>query len=481
MPRTIGIRLWVAFIGVITLVGCQSAYPAQSGTYQTAFENAGYSAACEIAADALSADPASEIVWSLELATAQRMAGELRASANTLEAVEARFLDIDRQPELSLTSEGLASLTDPYALTYEGRNLDRIFASTYQAFAYLELGDKEKARVSLTRTLFRLEDATRRAGRMQAAIEREAAEIGQQDNQLQARLGDSRLAAARAEVNARFTGRESESYTHALWLHGIFHLRTAEGPADLERARKSLQQAANLTKDNHYILADLVLAEKGITRPNPREEHTIVYLLHEQGLAPEWTENRVAIPLIYGDRRAPMVNLALPSLTPRPQQSRPIQATCKDSPSATFSLLTDVDALVHSEFREAYPLARNRAIASATMKAVAGYAANKAAQESARRNGDSASAHLLATATLLVTNAYALESAHADLRRWTSLPQSVHLARLEVPQNSPIRISGGSIRDVLVYTPPPARAVIVTIRSISPNTPAILHASILQP
>ncbi len=480
MPSVTGKSLLITLAGIVCLTGCQTSYPGQRDTYLTALNNGGYAAAAEVASNALDADQASETLWYLELAAAQRAAGKIRSSAETLELIEARFTESDLQPDLSLSGEGLASFTDPYALTYHGRNVDRVFAANYQALAHLQLADREKARVSLTRSLFRLEDAARRKRSMLDAAEREEFEIRQQDSQLQARLGDSRLATASGEVNARFSGKDSGSNAFALWLHGVFHLRTAEGPADLERARKSLQQAAKFTADSRFIKTDIELAEKSTARPTPREGYTVVYLLHEDGLVAEWTEERVTIPLIYGDLRAPMVNLALPGLQPRPRQARPIQVTAEGT-TTTFSLLTDVDALLYTEFREAYPLARNRAIASATMKAVASYAANKAAQDSAKRNSDSAGAHLLATATLLLTNAYALESAHADLRSWTSLPHSVHLARVEVPEGSSLKISGGSIRGELVYKPAPARAVIVTIRSISSDTPAILHSSILQP
>lgn len=481
MNRTAGIRLLLALTGAACLSGCHSAYPAQRELYETALQNGGYSAAAEVAQQSANADGPSTILWSLELAAAQRAAGRTRACAETLESTETLFLEADAQPDIALGSEGLATFSNPYHIDYLGRNTDRVFAATYQALAHLELGEPEKARVCLTRSLFRQEDALRRNKLLQTVAEEEAAAIGRDDNQFQTRLGDSRLASARAAVNARFTGSIPAGNALATWLHGVFHLRTAEGPADLERARKSLQLAASMVSDRRYIAPDLELAEQGTQRPEPSEGHTIVYLLHEDGLAPEWQEQRVTIPLIYGDVRAPMVNLALPSLVPRARQARTTQVISPGMPTTTFTLLADVDALIYGEFKEAYPLARNRAIASATMKAVTGYIANRAAQETARRRGDDAGAHLLAMATLMATNTYALESAHADLRNWTSLPQEVRLARLEVAQGATLRITGGAIPSELACQLPKARAVVVTIRSISPSSPAILHTSILQP
>ena len=480
MLRTLGIRPLLALTGALCLNGCQSTYPAQRDLYETALRNGGYGAAAEVAEQALDSDPRSTTLWSLELAAAQRAAGRTRACADTLEAAESLFREADARPDLALGSEGLATLSDPYRLDYPGRNTERVFAATYQALAYLELGEPEKARVCLTRSLFRQEDAVRRDGLLRAAAEEEAAAIGREDSQLQARLTDSRLADASAAVNARFPGSTPSGNALATWLHGIFHLRTAEGPADLERARKSLASAARMAGDDRFIATDLALAEHGSTRPDPGEDRTVVYVVHEEGLAARWTEQRVTLPLIYGDVRAPMVNLALPSLSPRPRQARATQAAVAGSPGITLAPLADIDALVHVDFREAYPLARNRAIASATMKAVAGYAANRAAQQATSRRDD-AGAHLVAIATLMATNTYALESAHADLRGWTSLPQEVRLGRLEATRGATVRISGGSITGEVSCRLPAARAVLVTIRSISPDTPAILSTSILQP
>lgn len=461
------------------LTGCQSSYPAASSQYLTATVGGGHAAAAEVAADAAKSDPASETLWMLELASAQRANGDIAASARTFERAEARFREIDSQPDLALGRETLSSLSDPYRLPYRGRNLDRIFAATYQAIDHLQLGETDKARVSLTRSLFRQEDARRRREESLKAAADESSSLGREDSQMGERLADPSLAAARDAVTARFDGKvgyPDAMNPFAVWLNGIYYLHTAEGPADLERARKSLQTAATLCPGDRFIAADLALAEHGAARPDPGAGRTIVHVVHEVGMAPAWGETRLTLPLIYADSRAPMVRIALPTISPQGETPSPTELTGGEA-TARLVTLADVDAIVRNEFEEEYPRARNRAIASATMKATLGYIANREAQKDDKSGG----ANLLAIATLLATNSYAIQSARADLRNWSSLPREVRHGRVEIARGGTVRLTGGWMDAGTECRIPAARAVLVTIRSISPGTPAIIRTSILQP
>jgi len=461
------------------LTGCQSSYPAASSQYITATVGGGHAAAAEVATDAAKSDPASATLWMLELASAQRANGEIAASVRTFERAEARFRESDGQPDLALGREALSSLSDPYRLPYRGRNLDRIFAATYQAIDHLQLGETDKARVSLTRSLFRQEDARRRREESLRAAADESRSLGSEDSQMGERLADPALVAAQDEMTVRFgakAGYPGAMNPFAVWLNGIYYLHTAEGPADLERARKSLQAAAALCPGDRFIATDLALSEHGVTRPDPGAGRTIVHVVQEVGLAPAWGETHITLPLIYADSRAPMVRIALPTISPQGETPAPTEVTAGDA-KARLATLADVDAIVRNEFEEEYPRARNRAIASATMKATLGYIANREAQKDARSGGG----NLLAIATLLATNTYAIQSARADLRNWSSLPREVRHARIEIARGGSIHLSGGWLAAGTECRIPAARAVLVTIRSISPGTPAIIRTSILQP
>jgi hypothetical protein len=474
--------LWAA-VGML-LGGCHATYPTELSGFQTAYRSGGFNDAVEIAQKAQQENSRTSLVWTLECANAQRSAGKLAESVKSFEAAEDYFRDADAAADFSLSQEGLATFSNPYQIEYRGRNLDRIFGATYEALSLIELGETERARVALTRSLFRQDDA-RRIAQDRARLEKqEAAAISKEDTQFQARNNDARLAEARAKVHANFD--KTTTYANAMnpfavWLNGIYYLQTAEGPADLERARKSLDQASKLAPKNPFIEADLKLATESNARPNPDDGKSVVYLIHESGLAPRWSEHVVTLPLIYGDPLAPLVNLALPEISPEPRSFGLVEVSGKDLPRTPLAPLADVDGIVYAEFREEYPIARNRAIASATMKAVAGYVANKAASDNAKRRGRDPNAEFVLLATLMATNAYGTMSARADLRNWSTLPQEIQMGRFVIPKGSTLNLSGGALMGTMPCPLPKARVVLVTIRSISPQIPAIVRTSILQP
>jgi len=477
-----GTVLWV--VTGMLLGGCHATYPTELSGFQTAYRSGGFSDAVEVAQKAQQEHNHSSLIWTLELANTQRSAGKLAESVKSFEAAEDYFRDADAAADLSLSQEGLASFSNPYQIQYRGRNLDRIFAATYEALNWIELGETEKARVALTRSLFRQDDARRIAQDRIRLAKEESAAISKQDTQFQARDNDARLAEARAKVHANFS--TTSTYANAMnpfavWLNGIYYLQTAEGPADLERARKSLDQASKLAPKNPFIQADLKLATESNVRPSPNEGKSVVYVIHESGLAPRWSEHVVTLPLIYGDPLAPLVNLALPEISPESRLHGLVEVSGNDLPSTSLAALADVDGIVYAEFREEYPIARNRAIASATMKAVAGYVANKAASDNAKRRGRDPNAEFVLLATLMATNAYGTMSARADLRNWSTLPQEIQMGRFVIPKGSTINLSGGALKGTMPCKLPTARVVLVTIRSISPQIPAIVRTSILQP
>lgn len=467
----------------LLLAGCRSAYRKEAEAFGEQLSSGDLPGAVALAREKFSEDGESRVLWALELASAQRLSGDIAGSIATFEQAESLLRDIDAQPEISLSREGLSAFSNPYQLTYRGRNLDRIFASAYQALACIESGELEKARVPMARTRFRIDDAKRLAAERAAIGRRESETLGSEDRQFQERLRNEQLEQAGADVRGQFKGLPTYANAmnpFALWLHGIYFLHTAEGPADLEMARKSLQAAAAVTQGNEPILDDLALAARGTGRPDPGADRTLVYIVHETGLAPRWSERSVTFPLILGDSRAPIVRVALPEIKPTAYRHAPLSPGVPGQP-IRMSLLANVDAIVHDEFEEEYPIARNRAIASATLKATAAYLANRAAEERARRQPGSRGSQQADLAAKLATNLYNLQTPQADLRNWSSLPREIYLGRGIVKRGSQLRLEGAGVGGTASCPLPPAKAVVVTIRWIAPGMPAIIRTGVLQP
>lgn len=466
------------------LAGCVSSYPEAGNAFRASFESGDFASAAEIAAErAADAEDPAATLWALEHGLAARAAGRTAESAAALERAEEMLAEHDRAPEVSLSAEGLSAFSNPYALPYRGRNVDRILASVYLALAHLESGDRERARVALNRTLFRIEDAKRLAARRSELAREEGAAAAGEDEAFRQRLAGPELAAVAAETGRSFGPLPSYAETlnpAAAWLHGLFFLHTAEGPSDLERARKSLQLSAAVLPGNGPVAADLAAAGAALGRPSAGPGRSLVYVLHENGAAPLWGQESVTLPLLLFEQDTPMVAIALPTLRPVPAVGEALEISRGDGPVARTEPLASVDAMVLAEFREEWPVACTRAVASATVKALVSHAANRAARENARRNSDQAGAQFLYLATLVTTNLYA-GIAQADARSWSSLPKEYRNARLEAPRGARLTLSGACLGAPRAVTLPDAQAVLVTVRTLGPGVPPVIRTAILQP
>lgn len=468
-------------LAAAALTGCISDYPTSVAAFRAAHEAGDFAGAASQAAANAAEGGASTLLWTLEEGAARRAAGDLPGATAALDRAAAQLDAIDASPEVSLSGEGLGALSNPYALVYRGRNLDRTLSATLLALCRLESGEPDRARVALTRAMFHVDDARRLADQRAAiAREEEGAAVGE-DEAFRARLASDEVRGAAAAATSGFAGLPTYAgFVNPLttWLHGVFLLHTAEGPADMERARNSLKAAAAVS-GAAAIAPDLALAEAGKGRPDPGPGRTIVYILHEAGVAPRWREERLTLPLIWADPAAPIVGVAFPAVGPAGGLPEPLVAGAGDVRLPEATALASVDAMVLAEFREEWPVVRNRAIAAATVKAIAAYVANKAAQEYARQNSDNTGAQLLMLATLVGSNLYAA-AAQADLRHWSSLPSAYRLQRGEVPEGARLTLSGGGLAAPREVALPRAKAVLITVRAVASGVAPSVRACILQ-
>ncbi len=463
------------FIG---LSGCTSDFANQAAAVDESFAAGDYAASLQ-AATALdaAAEPTDAVIHKLKLASAQRAGGKPAEAARTLEQAESMFSHFDSQAETSLSAEGISAFSNPYVFPYRGRAYDRTMAATYQALCLLHAGEGAKARVAMNRALFRQEDARRLAtekARIAAEESKAAAEADQHSRE--AERSEAVQAANAAVRNLLKDLPAYKDYVNPFtsWLHGAFYLHRAEGAGDVERARKSFEIASVMVPNCSAIKADLADATAGRAAVSSGE--TLVYVMHESGRSPLWTENKVHIPLVFLDSRAPIVTAALPELHPVAGQSE-ITVTA-GSQSLKGEEIVSVDALAAQEFKDEYPIARNRAIASAVIKGVAGYVANKAAQDAAERS-DSAGGGLIALAALVATNVYTTQSAQADLRNWSTLPKRITLARVRAAAGSEIGLSVDGASPVK-HKLPAARAVILFCKTPASGGPLSIQTITLK-
>jgi hypothetical protein len=466
---------------ITVLTGCVSNYNESAKNFKTLYSTGDYAnSLIEAQSLVAQATPDDEVVLKLQLADVQRSAGKIKESVETFESAESLFQSYDAVPEISLSAESISAFSNPYALPYRGRSYDRIMAATYRALNYLELGDQAKARVALNRALFRQEDAKRMVAEKDRIAREEMGNVDARDNTSGRLVRSYEVSSAMSQGASDFVGLPIyQDYMNPLsvWLHGVFFLHTAQGIEDVEKARKSLERAQALAPQNPSIKEDAVWAATSGSRPVV-DGKCIVYVVHETGEAPAWNEYKFQLPLIILDRNAPIVTVAFPKISPVPNQ---------DTLSIKYKLetfnpvtLASVDGMVVREFNDELPVIKTRAVASATIKGIAAYIANKAAEENNRRHGTQGSG-LFYLATIIATNAYTTQSAQADLRNWATLPKDISMVRMVIPTSEKIYIQNSLARPPISFTVPNAKSLILYCKTPAKGGPLSLHKIILNP
>lgn len=408
------------------------------------------------------------LIWKLEAGSALRAQGKLAESAKLLEEVELLLRAEEERPDFSVSGETVAAFANDYTSAYRAKPQDRLYASTYQALNRLELGQGAAARVALARLRFVQETFgngalyVRSTTKGKADAKYDVARASQDER--------TRATLSVVEDNLEQIGKDGkydDAFSH--WLQGMFFLRLGVDATDREKARKELLAATQLNPQCTAFAADLRECE-GVTA-TPR----VVYVVMETGLAPEWYEQRVDIPVFVASSDLPYVSIALPAL--RPSWSDYNLRLQLEGKEQVVSPASRPDALVAKHFAAALPAVKTRAFTSAAVKAAASYALNRAAAENARRSNDSGG-NLLRVLTQVGTAVYTVGTTKADVRNWTGLPARFALARLEVPVGGKLTVPGHPEASLVL---PAGRVLLVTLKSTSENNPIQARCTILVP
>ena len=452
---------------MLGLAGCAT-YVDRGPRVRVAVEEGDYETAATVAQNFSADEPKDALVWNLEAAAALRAQGKLKESAKILEQVELSFRAEEERPGFSVSGATLAAFSNGYAEAYRPRPADRIYASTYQALNWLELGDLTGARVSMARLRF----VQQSFGSGQLYVKPKKAEgkydvaKASQDERTKEGLGmiEENLASLTAD------GAYDDAFSH--WLQGMFFLRLGQDPSDREKARKELLAATQLNGSNDAFRRDLKDAES----PAGEGQGMIVYVIAETGMCPEWYQQRVDIPLFVVSSRVPYVSVALPAL--RPSGLNYNLKLKLDTKDVTLPLASRPDALIAKHFEAALPAIKTQAFTSAALKATASYVINKSSEEAANRQNSGSGAVLWSLATKVGTAVYTIGTTKADLRNWSGLPARFSVARLEAKPGQKLTVVG---RPESALTLPAGKVLLVSLKSTQENHPIVLRCTPLVP
>ena len=452
---------------MLCLVGCAT-YVDRGPRVRVAVEEGDYETAATVAQDFAASEPKDALVWNLDAASALRAQGKLKESARLLEQVEGAFRAEEERPGFSVGGATLAAFSNGYAEAYRPRPADRIYASTYQALNRMEMGDVNAARVSMARLRF----VQQAFGSGQLYVKPKGKEEkydvtkASQDERTKEGLGmiEENLASLTTE------GSYDDAFSH--WLQGMFFLRLGQDPSDREKGRKELLAATQLNGGNDAFRRDLKDAEG----PPAEGKGTIVYVIAETGMCPEWYQQRVDIPLFVVSSRVPYVSVALPAI--RPAGLNYNLKLKLDAKEVALPLASRPDALIAKHFEAALPGIKAQAFTSAAVKATASYFINKSSEEAANRQNYGSGAVLWSIATKVGTAIYTVGTTKADLRNWSALPARFSVARLDAQPGQKLTIVG---HPEATLTLPAGKVLLVSLKSTQENQPIVLRCTPLVP
>ena len=366
---------------------------------------------------------------------------------------------------MSLSSESVALFSNQAQLPYEGRVYDKVMLNSYRGLNYLQLGDRQAARVEFNRVLRRQEDAVAIKSRR---IEREQqAESG---NSRGAQLANDGRVQSRIDSVYRFLDKYQAQAPYvnpfAIYLRGLFFQTHALDNSDLETARHAMTRALAMSGNNPFVQADLNRIE---ARFSGTEFGSLIYVLFETGRAPRREQKQIDIPLFFvGDGNVPYVGIALPILVP--QYNYVSSLTVKAAGKATQTRrLADLEAIISREFADELPTITTKTLLSAASKAAVSYAVNRAAR---KKDND------LGLLSLLATSFYQTAVNVADTRTWTTLPKEIQLCSLPMPADRKVKLSGAGLNsEIVVQT---GKTILLYVKSISPQAPLLVTQTTLN-
>jgi hypothetical protein len=402
-------RWWAAWPVVLVVAGC-AAYGSRMAPALKALRQG--EAGRAVALVDRDPDPGS-VLWQMERGLLLRAAGRFRASN------EALAVALQRQDELytrGVSNEAVALTVSDAIRPYRGNDHELPFLHVYAALNYFELGDQDGALV----------EARSLTGLLQERV-RPGDEGGPGDWGFGRLLAGLVLESGGEWNDAWIAYRAAGAAYEALGERPSPELCTLLDDAVTRTAVRAGIEAGDVGPARSRLV---VMVEEGLVSPMQDFHLRVPILREEEGwdrdrLGP-WSDlvGRRACDLHHhpGGRRpreiAYFVDVAVPVYPQRSDRSAaPPRVEVPGYPPTVAAPAEDVEGLARAELERRFPAIAARAAARAILKALASRAA-------ARHSGELAGelANLLGVAT-----------ERADTRSWSTLPERISLAVLEVP------------------------------------------------
>ena len=454
VPSLLALAAW-------PLSACQQDLRRDSASIDRAFAAGNYQAASSIAEDAVrrnNDDRQDRLVWWLAAARASQAAGDIPASvAWYAKAYEEVRPYLDAKAEATVSEAVVTTAVNQTMRIYRATPPERIMLCTLQGANYLWLGDVANARIELNRAAdFQQDAVARHAKEVNAA--QEQANADWQKEGWDASIATAAVESVRAAWGADPATLGAASFANPFtnYLRAAMLIAAGGDSGDLQNARADLRGVQGM-------MPGLAAAARDIELIDGKGDRAVTWIFCLTGLAPEYREFRLDIPIPVGDVN--YVSAAFPILQRRSDFVPEFQV--KGDAGGRSELLADIDSMVEVDFNGRLPAIVTQEIVSSASKAAATWAASQAAY-----SADTTAGILVQIAGI----AYQAGSTAADLRAWTTMPKQVALLRVPTPASGRIllRRGDGSRLCKLFVQPGVPNIALVTLPSSATAHPSVM-------
>lgn len=403
----------------------------------------------------------------------------LNRSIVALDMAEAKVADWEEQAKVKVGSEIGAMVTNQASIPYRGRSYDKVMMNTYKALNYLALGEADKARVELNRSLQRQRDAVESNEKRIAAAQQEAelARKGElKDEKGKSTAYDSDRAMSDTRTAPALQAALDESIApmqpygdyvnpFSVFLDGLFFTVLGEGGSDFERGRKSFERVASMVPENSYLQADL---EAATSAAEGKALEGVTYVIFETGSAPSRTQIRIDIPTFIVTSNLAYVGAAFPKLVFDQTYISSLDVMAGEGSYKT-EIIASMDSVIANDFKNEWPTIVTKTLITTATKAIIQAAIQK------ELNDRGGWAGLIGAVVMTAVNA---GTNIADTRSWQSLPKEFQYARVPTPEDRMITLSAGGVEKTIELE---SGAVnFVYVKSASPTAPLLVSTFVLK-
>jgi len=362
-----------------------------------------------------------DLLWTLQAAAAKRILKDYNSSTQYFDNAEKHLQYYDKRS--SLGDDISTVVINDNAMPYKGEEYDGVMANTYKALNFMSENKPDLARVEFNRAIDR---QRRTKEKFEKEIRETNAKIAKAKygNLINQTISDPNTEQTlHNKYPELYEYQAYKDYTNPFvtYLASVYFNAIGESST----ARDLLKETYGLVPDNKYVEAEFKETEKLLDK-NENFKNT-VWLVFENGLGPVKEEFRIDLPLFIATSSVLYAGIALPKLQYRDSAFACLQIEA-DGTSYNTLVVSNIDRVIHSEFKKDFESILLRAIISTTGKVAAQYVLSS--QDSTA-----------ATIGSIMIAAYSFATNAADVRIWTSLPKDFQIARFPKPQNKILKIT----------------------------------------